>query len=112
MELADRYQVARNAGRTGRATGQAGAASENHRVLSAERERAGHRSEEINGPQGKDNRMGSGPDRPVGWGSFENERREFQARVAKLATDIEHAEFFTRPRRLHSPSTIPPTRET
>ena len=64
-------------------------------ALTAERERAGHRIGEIGAIlQGKEKGRGIA-DRPGGAEALEKERRELEARVSKLATDIEHAEFFT-----------------
>jgi len=65
-------------------------------ALTAERERAGHRIGEIGAilqGQGKGGRS-KGID-AAAREALEKERRELQARVVKLATDIEHAEFFT-----------------
>ena len=65
-------------------------------ALTAERECAGHRIREIGAilqGQGKV-KEGRGID-PATRGALEQERRELEARISKLATDIEHAEFFT-----------------
>ncbi len=65
-------------------------------ALTAERERAGHRIEKIGvllkgqGKVGKTNGID-----PATREALEKERRELEARVSKLATDMEHAEFFT-----------------
>ncbi len=65
-------------------------------ALAAEREQAGHRIGEIGAilrGQGK-SRGGKVIDPPARE-ALEKERRNLEARVKKLATDIEHAEFFT-----------------
>ena len=65
-------------------------------ALKAERERAGHRIGEIDAIlQGKEKGRGTGGIDPTAREALEKERRELEARVGKLATDIEHAEFFT-----------------
>jgi len=73
--------------------------SEQHRkaiaALTAERGRAGHRIEEIvTILQGQGKGRGSNGVDPAAREALEKERRELEARVSKLATDIEHAEFF------------------
>jgi len=66
------------------------------RALTAERERAAHRIGEIgvilegHGKAGK-----TIASDPATREALEKERRELEARVSKLATDMEHAEFFT-----------------
>jgi Protein of unknown function (DUF1549)/Protein of unknown function (DUF1553)/Planctomycete cytochrome C len=65
------------------------------RALAAERERAEHRSKDINAIlEGKDKRTASGPIDVSARGLLEKERGDLQARAAKLAAEIEHAEFF------------------
>ena len=65
-------------------------------TLRAERERAGHRLEEIGELlQRKEKGRGAGGIDPTAREVLEKERGEVQARIGKLAVDIEHAEFFT-----------------
>ncbi len=65
-------------------------------ALASERERAGHRIAEIGAIlQGKEKGRGAGAIDPKAREALENERRGAEARVTKLAADIEHAEFFT-----------------
>jgi len=65
-------------------------------ALTAERERAGHRIGEIGAIlQGSGKGRGSNGIDRAAREALEKERRELEARVSKLATDIEHAEFFT-----------------
>ena len=97
MELADGRRAAGNPGGTGRAEGQARAAS----AKPSRRSRPNVSGQGI--ASGRSVRYSRVKEKgrepavidPAAREALEKERRELEARVGKLATDIEHAEFFT-----------------